>query len=214
VTGFEAHCDLGFMETHLAANVKYGVLVIQTYNAFKDGTGRGCYFTREFFHQEIVHDHGPGEAAKDAAGMPFMMLADIPRRAPEGVVDLDELTGLWKNTKRATRVIRELQLLHEGGGRYVVHAAGAGAPRDWGKVPVTPCASGADARDPAGFYAVYDFGFQRMFLAANMNKGLLILASYNIFVDGGSRSNYFAREFFYRVAESDQGGTRTAGIIT
>src|SRR3954447_5358462 len=56
VAGFEAHCDLGLMETHLAANLKYGVMVIQSYNCFKDGSGRPAYFTREFFHQEVVHE--------------------------------------------------------------------------------------------------------------------------------------------------------------
>jgi hypothetical protein len=207
VTGFEAHCDLGFMESHVAANLKYGVLVLQTYNRFKDDSRRGCYFTREFFHQHVLHDHGPSLEVQQPAGVPYRMLADIPRRDPNGAVSLGELTGLWKNTKRATRVIRELRLLQEGG-RYLLHAAGAGAPCDWGKVPVTPCANGADALDPAGFFAVYDFGFQRMFLAANMNKGLLIIASYKMFLDGDRRSDYFTREFFYREGESDQRGPK------
>jgi hypothetical protein len=51
------------------------------------------------------------------------------------------------------------------------------------------------------FFAVYDFDFMRMFLAANMNKGLLIIASYNTFRDGSGRSNYFSREFFYRAED-------------
>jgi hypothetical protein len=199
VTGFEAHRDLGFMETHLAANLKYGVLVIQSYNRFKDGSGRGCYFTREFFHQDVAHDHGPGAAVGDDARWPFMMDADNPRVSPGGKIDLGELTGHWINSKRATRVIRELRLRHKGDG-YRLHAEGAGAPRDWGEVPVTPFASGADARDAAGFHAVYDWGFQRMLLAANMNKGLLIIASYNLFLDGTPRANYFTREFFYQAS--------------
>jgi hypothetical protein len=203
VTGFEGHCDLGFMETHLAMNLKYGTLVVQTYNRFKDGSGRGCYFTREFFYQDAVDDRGPSEPGRDAAGMPFTMTADLPHCHPDGDVDLRELTGLWKNTRRATRAIRELRLRQEGG-CYLLHAAGAGAPRDWGEVPVMPCASAADARDPAGFYAVYDFGFKRMFLAANMNKGLMIIVAYNMFLDGSPRSNYFAREFFYQVGPSDR----------
>src|SRR5689334_15576114 len=57
--GFEAHRDFGFMETHLAANLKYGVMVIQSYNRFKDGSGRPPYFTREFFHQEVIHERTP-----------------------------------------------------------------------------------------------------------------------------------------------------------
>lgn len=50
VEGYTAHYDLGYQETQIAANVKYGILVIQTYNSFKDDSGRRNYFKREFFH--------------------------------------------------------------------------------------------------------------------------------------------------------------------
>ena len=46
--------------------------------------------------------------------------------------------------------------------------------------------------------ARYDFGFAEVTLAANENKGLIIIASYHRFRDGSARSNYFIREFFYR----------------
>lgn len=199
ITGFEAHCDLGFMETHLAANIKHGVLVMQSYNRFKDGSGRGAYFTREFFHQNVFHERCLTHAMTPSDRAPFMMAADISSGGERTAsVDLAELTGLWKNTNRATRVIRELTLT-KNGDVYELRAFGAGAPRDWGKVSVIPHAGGVDAHDPAGFLAVYDFDFMQMFLAANMNKGLLIIASYNMFRDGSGRSNYFSREFFYRI---------------
>ena len=44
VTGFISDHDLGFVRTRLAANVKYGVLVIQSYNEFRDGSGRPAVF--------------------------------------------------------------------------------------------------------------------------------------------------------------------------
>ncbi|MSR59737.1 MAG: hypothetical protein EXS05_19195 [Planctomycetaceae bacterium] len=199
VAGFEAHCDLGFMETRLAANIKYGVLVVQSYNRFKDNSGRANYFTREFFHEKVEFEDEPETFHSDGRGPEFMMSADISRqRGTRHSIDLGELTGLWKNTKRSTGVIRELELSQKGDG-FVLRATGAGSPRDWGEVAVTPHASGVDAWDPAGFHAAYDFGFMRMLLAANINKGLLIIASYNTFLDGSPRSNSFAREFFYRV---------------
>jgi hypothetical protein len=202
VTGFEAHCDLGFIETHLGANIKHGVLVVQSYNRFKDGSGRGAYFTREFFHQSVIHDHGPTCATLDDNRAAFMMAADVSSGGERTAsVDLAELTGLWKNTKRDTRIIRELTLT-QNGDAHELNAFGAGAPRDWGKVIVIPHASGVDAHDPAGFLAVYDFDFMQMFLAANMNKGLLIIASYNTFRDGSGRANYFSREFFYKEERS------------
>ncbi len=198
VTGFEAHCDWGFMETHLAANIKHGVLVMQTYNRFKDGSGRGAYFTREFFHQIVIHEHGLTCAPPDEGRAAFMMAADVSSgRDRTASLDLGELSGLWKNTQRATRVIRELTLT-KNADAYELNAFGAGEPRDWGKIVAIPHAGAVDSHDPAGFFGVYDFGFMQMFLAGNMNKGLLIIASYNTFRDGSRRSDYFSREFFYR----------------
>lgn len=51
IAGFSATYDFGTVETLLAAYGAKGVLVIQTYTKFKDGSGRPDYFTREFFHQ-------------------------------------------------------------------------------------------------------------------------------------------------------------------
>ncbi len=48
---FSAVFDFGFMETLLAAYMKGGILVLDTFNTFKDGSGRANYFTREFFHR-------------------------------------------------------------------------------------------------------------------------------------------------------------------
>ena len=48
---FSAVYDFGFMETLLAAYMKGGILVLDTFNAFKDSSGRASYFTREFFHR-------------------------------------------------------------------------------------------------------------------------------------------------------------------
>jgi len=48
---FLAVFDLGFEEVRMQANVKQGVLVVATFNAFKDDSGRSNYFNREFFHR-------------------------------------------------------------------------------------------------------------------------------------------------------------------
>ena len=51
VEGLTANYDMEYMNTRIASNLKYGILVIQTYNTFRDGSERSNYFTREFFHQ-------------------------------------------------------------------------------------------------------------------------------------------------------------------
>jgi len=48
---FSATYDFGFLETFLAAYTKSGILVLDTFNVFKDGSGRSNYFSREFFHR-------------------------------------------------------------------------------------------------------------------------------------------------------------------
>ena len=48
---FTATFDLGFMQSHVQANVNQGLLVMAAFNAFADGSGRAAYFSREFFHE-------------------------------------------------------------------------------------------------------------------------------------------------------------------
>jgi len=49
---FNAVVDLGYVDVHLQANIKGGVLVVATFNRFKDGSGRSSYFMREFYWRE------------------------------------------------------------------------------------------------------------------------------------------------------------------
>ena len=51
IGGFTCHYDFGFMETQICSNIKRGILVIQAYNMFKDGSQRPNYYSREFFNQ-------------------------------------------------------------------------------------------------------------------------------------------------------------------
>jgi hypothetical protein len=47
---FTTFFDFGFMETLLAVYYKGGILVLDSFNTFKDDSGRANYFSREFFH--------------------------------------------------------------------------------------------------------------------------------------------------------------------
>jgi hypothetical protein len=49
---FSAAYDFGFMETILAVYLKMGILVLDSFNTFKDGSRRSNYFSREFFYQQ------------------------------------------------------------------------------------------------------------------------------------------------------------------
>jgi len=48
---FSAVFDFGFEEVRLQVNVKAGVLVVASFNRFRDGSGRSGYFDREFFYR-------------------------------------------------------------------------------------------------------------------------------------------------------------------
>jgi hypothetical protein len=50
--GFRAHYDFGFLETMVAAYLNQRLLVFDTYNQFRDGSGRSPYFLRDHFYQE------------------------------------------------------------------------------------------------------------------------------------------------------------------
>ncbi|MEW6209840.1 MAG: hypothetical protein AB1631_15860 [Acidobacteriota bacterium] len=49
---FTARFDFGFMETSLAVYLKSGILVLDSFNTFKDGSSRSNYFSREFYYQQ------------------------------------------------------------------------------------------------------------------------------------------------------------------
>ena len=49
--GLHAFYNLDGIETHLVANQKLGILVIQSYTRYVDGSGRASHFAREFFHR-------------------------------------------------------------------------------------------------------------------------------------------------------------------
>jgi hypothetical protein len=49
--GFKASYDFQFMETLLAAYLNKRILVVDSYNTFKDESGRLRYFWRDHFHQ-------------------------------------------------------------------------------------------------------------------------------------------------------------------
>jgi hypothetical protein len=50
IRAFRAVYDFDFLETCLQAKTEKGVLVVASFNRFKDQSGRSSYFSREFFY--------------------------------------------------------------------------------------------------------------------------------------------------------------------
>lgn len=114
-------------------------------------------------------------------------------------VDPAPLAGTWVNFDAATRGVVRV-VLAETEGAFTVRAYGACEPEpcDWGEVRGELFAAGVAEHEAVGFKSFYDFGFMETFLAAYLNKRLLVLDSYNVFKDGSSRSRYFFRDHLYQ----------------
>ena len=193
ITGLTADYDFGFMKTRIAGNIKYGVLVIQSYNEFCDESGRPAYFTREFFSKEQTHQH-----SALPAGASGVAQSDLPRReAAARIVDLSSFAGHWTNTNPETLALTHFELFPRDR-RYYIRAFGAGRTEPWGEAEATPHAYDVSSARAVAFLARYEWDFAEVTLAGNENKGLVIIASYHRFKEASGRSNYFKREFFYR----------------
>jgi hypothetical protein len=197
LAGFQGLFDFGFLQVRLAANIKLGVLVIQSYNTYLDGSGRPNYYRREFFART---NDGQGARPDLAWGdSEFQAGLSGPPEVGGGplsttVADLSRLVGNWHNTNAATRWLRSFTLSHEGGS-FVLHATGARDPHDWGKRVVT------GYRDNIGelaFHVAFQLSHHEAILAANTNKGLIVVAGFYRFEAGRPASDFLCREFFHR----------------
>jgi hypothetical protein len=114
-------------------------------------------------------------------------------------VDPSMLVGTWVSTNANTRGTIKL-VLNDEGGLFAVRAFGAcePSPCDWGEVSGELFTAGVGSREAVGFKALYDFGFMETFLAAYLNKRILVVDAYNTFKDGSGRARYFLRDHFYQ----------------
>jgi hypothetical protein len=124
---------------------------------------------------------------------------ELKTEAIDQAIDSSPLVGAWINTDKATGGIVKLVLSKEGSSFFVqVFGASSSAPRDWGKIEGAIYSLGVGSQAGAAFKARYDFQFMETFLAAYLNKRILVVDSYNTFKDGSRRSNYFHRDHFHQ----------------
>jgi hypothetical protein len=107
VAGFHARYGFDKIQVEIAANVKLGILVIQTYTTFEDD--RVSQFSREFFYRS-TSEPPAGEVAK---GIRF-------------------LSGAWVNTNHDTKWIKSFTIED-----HTLHIEAATTPTDWGETTIT-----------------------------------------------------------------------------
>jgi hypothetical protein len=116
-------------------------------------------------------------------------------------LNADKLTGRWVNTSPDTGGVAEIVIEQDGDRFFVsVMGAGEGRPIAWPRTEAMPL---ANLEEEAGQKALalavdFEFGFMRAETYLRVNKGVLVIVAYYIFLDGSPRSNYVNREFFYR----------------
>ena len=115
----------------------------------------------------------------------------------------DKLIGRWLNTNPETQGVAEI-IVERAGESFFVGVLGVGEDGliAW---PRTEATALANLEEEAGQRALalavdFDFGFMRAETYLRVNKGVLVIVAYYIFLDGSRRSNYVNREFFYRHA--------------
>jgi hypothetical protein len=115
----------------------------------------------------------------------------------------DKLIGRWLNTNPETQGVAEI-IIERAGESFFVGVLGAGEDGliAW---PRTEATALANLEEEAGQRALalavdFDFGFMRAETYLRVNKGVLVIVAYYIFLDDSRRSNYVNREFFYRHA--------------
>lgn len=119
------------------------------------------------------------------------------------ILHADKLIGRWLNTNPETQGVAEI-IIERAGDSFFVGVLGVGEDGllAW---PRTEATALANLEEEAGQRALalavdFDFGFMRAETYLRVNKGVLVIVAYYIFLDDSRRSNYVNREFFYRHA--------------
>lgn len=132
------------------------------------------------------------------ATLSFMRLDE--RSESRGPVAPESLLGTWLNTNSATQGIMRAVLAETGGRvRLQIFADGNPALPEWGEAVASLFAADSSSTEAMAFSASYDFGFMETLLQGHVRQGVLIIAKFDRFKDNCGRSNYFSKEFFYRV---------------
>lgn len=206
--GLTARYDFGFLDTTLTGFIKSGIFILCTYNRWQDGSGRADYFTREFLYRRFrqggrspaasaVSDgitRGLDRAIAEAAGA-----GPALERAPR--VDPTPVSGRFLSCDRSTAGFAEVTVTPvDRHLELTLVAARHGASETGRSLSIRGTAFGecVDGGPAAGFLAESASSFQRVILAAYLNKGLLAIDTYTTFSDGSGRRAYRARDHFFR----------------
>ena len=117
-------------------------------------------------------------------------------------LDLSVLLGDWRNTNAGGRLARIVVDVNDTGGVDVqVFGRDADGDVDWGTVLASVYSFTFEEYAAGAFNAKFDFDGACVRLQANTKAGVLVVVELVEFRDNSGRSNFFDREFFYRVIQ-------------
>jgi len=111
-----------------------------------------------------------------------------------------QVTGRWKNSKSSTVGIAEFTLAEVDNKLSISFqgATGGSIPGNIGPIEAVAHASDDSSSDCIAFQAETTVDGKQYIFAGNINKGLVIIATY-IRILNGEKPNFFIREFFYKL---------------
>lgn len=114
--------------------------------------------------------------------------------------DYSYFVGTWKNSNGSALGI-DVFSIKEGDLGPLFTASGTESgyfPGNWGTAPVEFLVSHPDSNTASAFQVNFEVGGREIFLAGNINKGLIIIATYAVAQSGSELPNLFTREFYYK----------------
>ena len=119
--------------------------------------------------------------------------------APGGSLDTSPLVGSWRNTDRGESggILRLVIADRDGALRVCGFGVGDAEPHDWGEADAVPFAASVREPEAWAFNCRFAFGFLETTLSGYNKSGILVVATFNAFRDGGGRADYWTREFFH-----------------
>ncbi len=166
ISGFQATYCFETTEIHFSGRFMGSIVEIMVNTRYLDDSGRTNHFSREFFRRSILDT--------------------------SDFIDFKSVLGTWENSKPDSQGIRQFTL-RQLQQQLLFHPQGMLAPEDWGEVEATPF---IDAKGERAFLADYEFDTHKLYIAANTNKGLWILATHYVSDSALSQPNFLRREFF------------------
>lgn len=128
---------------------------------------------------------------------------DVP--PPRPPVGIDVMAGTWLKTNDQPNWISRVVVETNGGELWVeIWGEQPPAPPAWGRVKASRLYAGRPASGDAhagGFIAFFELEGMAIELQANLNLGLLVVATFVRFTEPGPYADRFTREFFFRAEE-------------